>query len=83
MADDKTGGQTDPNAGGDGQKSDEESFWEKLDKKLDDAIDRNVKKHLGQRQPGNSRTGAPTPTIPRFLATMMGGPFAPKDNDKS
>jgi hypothetical protein len=63
------------------QQSDEETFWQKLDKKLDDAIDRNVKKHLGNRKPGDSRTGQPTPTIPRFLAALMGGPFAPPGGD--
>lgn len=76
MADDP---KTDPPQGdppqGDPPKEDsaEEKFWAKLSGHLDEAIDRGVKKHLGQRQTLGTKRTEGRHTIPEMFADFMFG----------
>ena len=75
--DDKT--KTDPPANDDNKTDDqkaEESFWQKFDARLDEGVDRAIKKHVGNR---DSRTGGRV-TVPGLIADLMFGKKAPEDN---
>lgn len=76
MADDN---KTDPPAD---NKSDEEkaaeSFWAKLDERIDAGIERGIKTHIGNR---DSRTGRST--LPDMIANFMFGKPQQQGDKKS
>lgn len=59
---------TDPGPSTDEEKA-EQSFWEKLDARIDAGVDRAIEKHVRNR---DSRNGG-RPTLPGMLADMMFG----------
>ena len=63
------------NSGGEGNGPDpEESFWKKLDERIDEGIKRNVESYRKNARSGTSRTGRTT--LPGILADLVFGPAA-------
>lgn len=67
----------DDGKGNDETPNEEEKYWAEHEKRTRGILDRWFEDKKKEAGPGTSRTGGRS-TIPKVLADLMGGPFAPE-----